>query len=61
MTVSYLGIPQQRLLSVNSLKKLDDPIARKLESLLCSFNMQLHLEETRNLKDTHLTSYFNKS
>jgi hypothetical protein len=41
--------------------KMDDPNARKLEGLLCSLNMQLRLEETRNLKDTHLTSYFNRS
>ena len=41
--------------------KMDDPIARKLEGLLCSLNMQLRLEETRNLKNTHITSYFNRS
>ena len=40
---------------------MDDPIARKLEGLLSSLNMQLRLEEARNLKDTHLTSYFNRS
>ena len=33
----------------------------KLEGLLSSLNMQLRLEEARNLKDTHLTSYFNRS
>jgi hypothetical protein len=43
------------------IEKMDDPTARKLEGLLCSLNMQLRLEETRNLKDTHLTSYFNRS
>ena len=42
-------------------EKMDDPIARKLEGLLCSLNMQLRLEETRNLKNTHITSYFNRS
>ena len=41
--------------------KMDDPVARKLEALLCSLNMQLRLEETRSLKNTHLTSYFNRS
>jgi hypothetical protein len=39
----------------------DDPNACKLEGLLCSLTMQPRLEETRNLKDTHLTSYFNIS
>ena len=43
------------------IEKMDDPIARKLEGLLSSLNMQLRLEEARNLKDTHLTSYFNRS
>ena len=43
------------------IEKMDDPIARKLEGLIYSLNMQLRLEETRNLKDTHLTSYFNRS
>jgi len=43
------------------IEKMDDPVARKLEGLLCSLNMQLRLDETRNLKDTHLTSYFNRS
>jgi hypothetical protein len=41
------------------IEKMDGPIACKLEGPLCSLNMQLRLEETRNLKDTHLTSYFN--
>ena len=40
---------------------MDDPIACKLEGLLSFLNIQLHLEEARNLKDTHLTSYFNRS
>lgn len=43
------------------IENMDDPIARKLEGLLSSLNMQLRLEEARNLKDTHLTSYFNSS
>ena len=43
------------------IEKMDDPIACKLEGLIYSLNMQLCLEETRNLKDTHLTSYFNRS
>ena len=30
--------------------KMDDPIARKLEGILYSLNMQLRLEEASNLK-----------
>ena len=37
---------------------LNDPIARKIETLLGSFNMQLHLEETRSMKNSVLTDYF---
>ena len=57
---------QQDILKATStvcrfIEGMDDPIARKLEGLLSSLNMQLRLEEARNLKDTHLTSYFNRS
>ena len=37
---------------------LDDPVSRKIEGLLQSFNWQLHLNETKNMKDTILTKYF---
>jgi hypothetical protein len=37
---------------------LNDPIAHKLESLLGSFKRQLRLEETRSLKNTVLTDFF---
>ena len=38
--------------------ELDDPVSRKLEGLLRSFNRQLRLNETQNMKDTVLTKYF---
>jgi hypothetical protein len=38
--------------------ELDDPVSRTIERLLGSFNRQLRLEETKNLKDTVLTDYF---
>ena len=34
---------------------LNDPLARRIETLLGSFNRQLRLEETRNLKDAVLS------
>jgi hypothetical protein len=37
---------------------LDDPVSRKIEGLLRSFNRQLRLNETKNMKDTVLTEYF---
>ncbi|KAF8488158.1 hypothetical protein F5888DRAFT_1623408 [Russula emetica] len=37
---------------------LNGPIARKTEVLLGPFNTQLCLEETRNLKSTVLTDFF---
>jgi hypothetical protein len=36
----------------------NNPIARKMEALLGSFNMQLHLDETRSMKSTVLTDFF---
>ena len=59
-------LSQQDVLKVTStpskfIEKMDNPIACKLEGLIYSLNMQLCLEETRNLKDSHLTSYFNRS
>ena len=39
---------------------LNNPIARKFEALLVSFNRQLRLEETRSLKETILADYFQR-
>jgi len=39
---------------------LNNPITRKFEALLVSFNRQLRLEETRSLKETILTDYFQR-
>ena len=38
-----------------------NPIATLKKGLVCSLNMQLRLEETRNLKNTHITSHLNRS
>ena len=40
------------------INELDDPVSRKLEGLLRSFNRQLRLNETKNMKDTIITKYF---
>ena len=40
---------------------LNDPMAWKIEALLGSFNRQLRLEDTRNVKNTVLTKFFKKS
>jgi hypothetical protein len=37
---------------------LNDPVARKIEALLGSFTRQLHLEETRHMKNAVLTDFF---
>ena len=42
------------------IEDMNDPIARKLEALLGSFNMQVRLEETKGLKNTVLTDYFQR-
>jgi len=39
---------------------LNDPIAYKIEALLGSFNMQLHLDEARRMKATHITNFFER-
>jgi hypothetical protein len=39
---------------------LNDPIARKMEALLASFNMKLRLDESRSMKGTVLTDYFKR-
>ena len=38
--------------------ELDDPLSRKIEGLLRSFNRQLRLDKTKSMKDTVLTKYF---
>ncbi|KAI0289550.1 hypothetical protein BC826DRAFT_1106910 [Russula brevipes] len=40
--------------------ELNDPIARKLEGILGSFNRQLRLDETRSMKATTLTDFFQR-
>ena len=37
---------------------LDDPVSHKIEGLLRSFNRQLRLNETKIMKNTILTNYF---
>ena len=37
---------------------LNDPFAQKIEALLGSFTKQLHLEETKRMKNTVLTDFF---
>ena len=39
---------------------MNEPIARKLEALLGSFNWQLRLDETRSMKSTVLTDFFGR-
>jgi len=39
---------------------MNEPIARKLEVLLGSFNRQLRLDETRSMKSTVLTDFFGR-
>ena len=39
---------------------MNDPFARKMEELLGSFNRQLRLEETRSMKNTVLTDFFQR-
>jgi hypothetical protein len=40
------------------IEELNDPLARKVEALLGTFNQQLHLNEAKSLKDTLMTDYF---
>ena len=40
------------------IEELDDPVSRKIEGLLWSFNRQLRLDESKNMTDTVLTKYF---
>jgi len=41
-------------------KNLNHPIAHKFEALLGSFNRQLRLEETKSMKETVLTDFFQR-
>ena len=60
-------LPMRRdvLMAVSTIEKytndLNDPMARKIEALLGSFNRQLHLEESRGMKDVVLTNFFKRS
>jgi len=40
------------------IEELNDPLARKVEALLGTFNQQLRLNEAKSLKDTLMTGYF---
>ena len=42
----------------NYVDTLDSASACKLEAVLASFKHQMHLEESRNMKSTHITDYF---
>jgi hypothetical protein len=39
---------------------MNEPIACKMEALLGAFNRQLRLDETRGMKDTRLTEFFQR-
>jgi len=39
---------------------MNEPIVCKMEALLGAFNRQLRLDETRGMKDTHLTEFFQR-
>ncbi|KIM36342.1 hypothetical protein M413DRAFT_78330 [Hebeloma cylindrosporum] len=43
------------------IEDLNDPIARKMESLLASFNMKIRLDESRAMKHTVLTDFFRRA
>jgi hypothetical protein len=38
---------------------VDNPVARKLEAILASFERQIQLEQSQILATTHITDYFN--
>ena len=42
----------------NYIDTLDSASAHKLEAVLASFEHQMHLEESLDMKSTHLTDYF---
>ena len=43
------------------IEDLNNPIAQKMEALLGTFNMKIRLDESRVLKNTVLTDFFQKS
>lgn len=43
------------------IEDLNDPIARKMEALLASFNMNIRVDESRGMKSTLLTDFFQRS
>ncbi|KAF8149040.1 hypothetical protein B0H34DRAFT_667879 [Crassisporium funariophilum] len=43
------------------IEDMNDPIARKVEAILGSFNRQLRLDETKGLKNTTVTDFFQKA
>ena len=43
------------------IEDLNNPVAHKMEALFGSFNMQLRLDETRSMKPTHLTDFFERA
>ena len=43
------------------IEDLNDPITRKMEALLATFNMKIRLDESRALKHTLLTDFFQRS
>ena len=43
------------------LAPMDDPFARKLETLLASFGRQTRLEEAQSLTETQITRYFDRA
>lgn len=48
--------------TINSyIDDMNNPITCKFETILNSFSWQLHLEVTKNLKETILTDFFQKS
>ncbi|EDR11200.1 uncharacterized protein LACBIDRAFT_324795 [Laccaria bicolor S238N-H82] len=40
---------------------MNDPIARKMEAILGTFTRQLRLDETRAMKNSVLTDFFNRT
>jgi hypothetical protein len=62
MTKSLLFLYQLAEKAISTITKyvdvIDDPIARKIDSLLSAFNRQLRLDEVKSLKGSTLTNYF---
>ena len=42
------------------IEDLNDPIARKIEAVLGSFNMQVRLDEVNAMKPTFMTDYYKR-